>query len=102
MAGSDPGHSFFAWLESRHFRQPFPPVLKFIAIRFRAPDKLCKHLRNMGDTIRQKGAAAFGTRLRRLSEQLDRQVEALYRAHDLRLFAALVSSGHAVARAWPA
>jgi DNA-binding MarR family transcriptional regulator len=36
----------------------------------------------MGDTIRQKGAAAFGTRLRRLSEQLDRQVETLYRAHD--------------------
>lgn len=36
----------------------------------------------MTDYIRQKGAAAFGTRLRRLSERLDRQVQALYRAHD--------------------
>lgn len=35
----------------------------------------------MNDVIRQKGAAAFGTRLRRLSERLDRQVAALYRAH---------------------
>ncbi len=50
---------------------------------FRVPEELCKHLRNMKDTIRQKGAAAFGTRLRRLSERLDRQVETLYRAHDL-------------------
>jgi MarR family transcriptional regulator, organic hydroperoxide resistance regulator len=38
----------------------------------------------MKDTIRQKGAAAFGTRLRRLSERLDRQVAALYGAHNLR------------------
>jgi MarR family transcriptional regulator, organic hydroperoxide resistance regulator len=50
---------------------------------FRAFQELCKHLRNMKDTIQQKGAAAFGTRLRRLSERLDRQVAALYRAHDL-------------------
>jgi DNA-binding MarR family transcriptional regulator len=35
----------------------------------------------MADIIRQKGAAAFGTRLRRLSERLDREVEAIYRAH---------------------
>lgn len=37
----------------------------------------------MNDAIRRKGAAAFGTRLRRLSERLDRQVAALYRAHDV-------------------
>jgi DNA-binding MarR family transcriptional regulator len=37
----------------------------------------------MKDTIRQKGAAAFGTRLRRLSERLDRQVEALYHAQNV-------------------
>jgi DNA-binding MarR family transcriptional regulator len=37
----------------------------------------------MTDYIRAKGAAAFGTRLRRLSERLDREVQALYRAHDL-------------------
>jgi MarR family transcriptional regulator, organic hydroperoxide resistance regulator len=36
----------------------------------------------MTDYVRQKGAAAFGTRLRRLSERLDRQVQALYRAHE--------------------
>lgn len=36
----------------------------------------------MNDYIRGKGAAAFGTRMRRLSEQLDRQVQAIYRAHD--------------------
>lgn len=36
----------------------------------------------MKDAIQQRGSAAFGTRLRRLSERLDRQVEALYRAHD--------------------
>ena len=36
----------------------------------------------MTDYIRQKGLAAFGTRLRRLSERLDRQVQALYREHD--------------------
>ena len=36
----------------------------------------------MTDYVRQKGAAAFGTRLRRLSERLDRQVQVLYRAHD--------------------
>ena len=36
----------------------------------------------MTDYIRAKGAAAFGTRLRRLSERLDRQVQSLYRAHD--------------------
>jgi DNA-binding MarR family transcriptional regulator len=34
----------------------------------------------MKDIIRAKGSAAFGTRLRRLSEKLDRQVEALYGA----------------------
>jgi DNA-binding MarR family transcriptional regulator len=33
------------------------------------------------DFVRQKGTAAFGTRLRRLSERLDREVEAIYRAH---------------------
>jgi len=37
----------------------------------------------MKDVIQQRGSAAFGTRLRRLSEKLDRQVQALYRAHDL-------------------
>lgn len=37
----------------------------------------------MTDYVRQKGAAAFGTRLRRLSERLDRQVQALYREHDV-------------------
>jgi DNA-binding MarR family transcriptional regulator len=36
----------------------------------------------MTDYVRRKGAAAFGTRLRRLSERLDRDVAALYRAHD--------------------
>lgn len=36
----------------------------------------------MTDYVRLKGAAAFGTRLRRLSERLDRQVQALYREHD--------------------
>ena len=36
----------------------------------------------MTDYVRQKGAAAFGTRLRRLSERLDREVQALYREHD--------------------
>lgn len=36
----------------------------------------------MTDYVRQKGNAAFGTRLRRLSERLDRQVQAIYRAHD--------------------
>jgi DNA-binding MarR family transcriptional regulator len=36
----------------------------------------------MTDYIRQKGVAAFGTRLRRLSERLDRQIQALYRAQD--------------------
>jgi DNA-binding MarR family transcriptional regulator len=38
----------------------------------------------MTDFIRGKGTAAFGTRLRRLSEALDRDVQALYRAHDAR------------------
>ena len=33
------------------------------------------------DFVRQKGAAAFGTRLRRISERLDREVEAIYRAN---------------------
>ena len=33
----------------------------------------------MRDYIRQRGAAAFGTRLRRLSERLDREVQAIYR-----------------------
>src|ERR1700759_4703453 len=37
----------------------------------------------MTDYVRQKGFAAFGTRLRRLSERLDRQGQALYRAHDV-------------------
>lgn len=37
----------------------------------------------MKDVIRQRGAGAFGTRLRRLSERLDRQVAALYRARDI-------------------
>jgi DNA-binding MarR family transcriptional regulator len=37
----------------------------------------------MQDAIQQRGSAAFGTRLRRLSERLDRQVEALYRAQDV-------------------
>lgn len=36
----------------------------------------------MTDYVRSKGAAAFGTRLRRLSERLDRQVQALYREHE--------------------
>lgn len=36
----------------------------------------------MTDYVRSKGAAAFGTRLRRLSERLDRQVQALYREQD--------------------
>ncbi len=36
----------------------------------------------MTDYVRQKGTAAFGTRLRRLSERLDRQVLAVYREHD--------------------
>lgn len=34
------------------------------------------------DFIRAKRHGAFGTRLRRLSEALDRQVQAIYRAHD--------------------
>lgn len=33
----------------------------------------------MTDFVRQRGAAAFGTRLRRLSERLDRDVQAIYR-----------------------
>jgi DNA-binding MarR family transcriptional regulator len=36
----------------------------------------------MTDYVRQKGTAAFGTRLRRLSDRLDRQVLAIYREHD--------------------
>ncbi len=36
----------------------------------------------MTDYVRQQGTAAFGTRLRRLSDRLDRQVQALYRAQD--------------------
>ena len=35
------------------------------------------------DFVRQKGAAAFGTRLRRLSERLDREVETIYRAEGI-------------------
>src|SRR6185312_16103004 len=35
----------------------------------------------MKDVIKPKGSAAFGTRLRRLSERLDRQIEMLYRAN---------------------
>ncbi|HEX2591159.1 MAG TPA: MarR family transcriptional regulator [Rhizomicrobium sp.] len=34
----------------------------------------------MTDVIKAMGVAAFGTRLRRLSERLDREVEAIYRA----------------------
>lgn len=33
----------------------------------------------MPDYVRERGAAAFGTRLRRLSERLDRDVQAVYR-----------------------
>ncbi len=33
----------------------------------------------MEDFIRQRGAAAFGTRLRRLSDRLDREVQGIYR-----------------------
>ena len=36
----------------------------------------------MTDYVRQKGTAAFGTRLRRLIDRLDRQVQAIYRAQD--------------------
>jgi len=36
----------------------------------------------MTDYVRQKGTAAFGTRLRRLSDRLDRQVQSIYREHD--------------------
>ena len=36
----------------------------------------------MTDYVKAKGAAAFGTRLRRLSERLDRQVQGLYRDRD--------------------
>lgn len=35
----------------------------------------------MRDFVVQKGASAFGTRLRRLSERLDRDVRELYRLH---------------------
>ncbi|HEY0302007.1 MAG TPA: MarR family winged helix-turn-helix transcriptional regulator [Rhizomicrobium sp.] len=35
----------------------------------------------MTDYVHQKRFAAFGTRLRRLSERLDREVEAVYREH---------------------
>lgn len=42
--------------------------------------RICKCLRIVKDLIRQKGAGGFGTRLRRLSERLDRQIEALYRS----------------------
>lgn len=37
----------------------------------------------MSDFITGKGHAAFGTRLRRLSERMDRDVRELYRAHGL-------------------
>src|SRR5262245_35499547 len=37
----------------------------------------------MRDLAAEKGTAAFGTRLRRLSERLDRDVRALYRAHSI-------------------
>ena len=37
----------------------------------------------MTDFVREKGLAAFGTRLRRLSEQLDREVQGLYREAEL-------------------
>jgi DNA-binding MarR family transcriptional regulator len=35
----------------------------------------------MKDLVTEKGAAAFGTRLRRLSERMDRDVRELYRRH---------------------
>ena len=35
----------------------------------------------MRDYVTEKGAAAFGTRLRRISERLDRDVRELYRLH---------------------
>jgi hypothetical protein len=35
----------------------------------------------MKDFVTEKGAAAFGTRLRRISERLDRDVRELYRLH---------------------
>lgn len=35
------------------------------------------------DFVRQKGFAAFGTRLRRLSERLDREVDTIYRAEGI-------------------
>ena len=37
----------------------------------------------MSDFITDKGSAAFGTRLRRLSERLDRDVRELYREHGI-------------------
>ncbi|MFI4902505.1 MAG: MarR family winged helix-turn-helix transcriptional regulator [Burkholderiales bacterium] len=37
----------------------------------------------MRDYIRQRGTAAFGTRLRRLSERVDREVQAIYRERAL-------------------
>jgi MarR family transcriptional regulator, organic hydroperoxide resistance regulator len=37
-------------------------------------------LKGKQDLIKRRGAAAFGTRLRRLSDLLDRQVQALYRS----------------------
>lgn len=37
----------------------------------------------MRDAIAQKGTAAFGTRLRRLSERLDKDVREIYRAHGI-------------------
>lgn len=37
----------------------------------------------MSDFVARKGHAAFGTRLRRLSERLDRDVRELYRAHGI-------------------
>jgi DNA-binding MarR family transcriptional regulator len=37
----------------------------------------------MADFIQRQGAAAFGTRLRRLSGRIDREVQALYRRHGI-------------------
>jgi MarR family transcriptional regulator, organic hydroperoxide resistance regulator len=53
-------------------------------IVLRALGVICNQLRVMGDFVRDMGAAAFGTRLRRVSEMLDRQVQAFYQAHGIR------------------
>ena len=45
--------------------------------------QLCKRLHIMTDYVKAMGAAAFGTRLRRFSEMLDRQVRDVYFALDV-------------------